>query len=115
MRTYTTLDLIRFRNFSNENPDVKPILLIKQYNIKYPELTEKEKLINIAAALDMNGLHKQLTGMDIPRCETCKEVEAICMCDEIKLKECKECEYVKLNDILIECRNCGSVIEVIGL
>ena len=66
MRKYSRYDLIRFRNFSNENPNLIPIELIKAYNKKYPELSAKEKLINLSKALGNNELHKALTGNDIP-------------------------------------------------
>ena len=35
MRNYTTLDLVRFNRFANENKDLKPIELIKLYNEKF--------------------------------------------------------------------------------
>lgn len=66
MRNYTTLDLVRFNRLANENKNLKPIELIKLYNKKYPEKTEKEKLINISKALGINNIHKALTGDDIP-------------------------------------------------
>ena len=93
MRNYTTLDLVRFNRFANENKDLKPIELIKLYNEKYlfyfntvsefsitieliklynekyPEKTAKKKLINISKALGINNLHKALTGNDIPEDE----------------------------------------------
>jgi len=69
MRKYTSYDLIRFRNFANENTELKPVELIKAYNDKYPELSSKEKLINISKALGINNLHKALTGDDIPESE----------------------------------------------
>jgi len=65
MRQYTTLDLIRFRNFAIKNPKLKSLELIKEYNKKYPELTAKEQLINISKALGFNNLYKKLTGHDI--------------------------------------------------
>lgn len=66
MRKYSSFDLIRFRNFSNENPNVKSTDLISAYNFKYPELSSKEKLINISKALGANDLHKSITGENIP-------------------------------------------------
>lgn len=47
MRQYSKLDLLRFRRYANENPDLKPIQLIKGYDEKYPELSEEQKLKNI--------------------------------------------------------------------
>lgn len=70
MRKYSSYDLIRFRNFSNENPGLKPMELIEAYNEKYPELSAKEKLINLSRALGNNGLYKALTGNDIPKPES---------------------------------------------
>ena len=69
LRKYTTFDLIRFRNFAKDNEGLKPVELIKAYNEKYPELTEKQKLINLSKALGINNLHKALTGENIPEDE----------------------------------------------
>ena len=66
MRKYSAIDLLRFKRFSDEHPDLKPMQQIKAYNEKYPELTPKQQLENIFAALDMNGEYKNLTGRDIP-------------------------------------------------
>jgi len=67
MRHYTKYDLIRFRNFSKDNPTLKPVKLIQAYDAKFPELSSKEKLINISLALGINDLYKSLTGEDIPK------------------------------------------------
>ena len=67
MRQYTALDLLRFANFKQKNPDKKPIDLIKEYNVKFPEVSAKDKLINLSKALNINGLHKALTGKDIDK------------------------------------------------
>lgn len=69
MRNYTIVDLLRFNRLANENKDLKPIELIKLYNEKHPEKTAKEKLINLSRAIGINGLHKYLTGNDIPEDE----------------------------------------------
>ncbi len=53
-RKYGVIDLLRFRRFSMENPDMKPIDLIKNYNIKYPELSEEQKLENLKKFLFKN-------------------------------------------------------------
>lgn len=67
IRNYSQIDLLRFKNFSQlpENLSLKPIELIEAYNKKYPELTSKQKLINLSKALNINNLHKELTGKDI--------------------------------------------------
>lgn len=66
-RDYSAIDLIRFRNFCKEgkNYRLKPSELIKAYNEEYPELSSKEKLINLSKVLGINNLHKALTGNDI--------------------------------------------------
>ena len=46
-RKYGVIDLLRFKNFALENPEMKSLELIKNYNIKYPELSEEQKLANI--------------------------------------------------------------------
>lgn len=56
-------------NFAKENPKAKPIQLIKMYNKEFPELSAKEKLINLSKALGINSLHKSITGKDIPKNE----------------------------------------------
>ena len=40
------VDLLRFKKYAEENKSLKPIELIKGYNLKYPELTEEQKLKN---------------------------------------------------------------------
>ena len=39
--------MVRMAKFAKENPDLKPIPLIKAYNERYPEVTMKQKLANI--------------------------------------------------------------------
>lgn len=56
MRKYTILDLVRFNRFANENSDRKPYTLIKEYDEKYPEISPKQQLINLAKALKMPEL-----------------------------------------------------------
>jgi len=51
-RKYGIIDLLRFKNFANENPDMKSIELIKNYNIKYPEVSEAQKLKNLKKFFD---------------------------------------------------------------
>lgn len=55
---YGVIDLLRFRNFANENPDMKSIDLIKNYNIEYPELSEEQKLANLKKFFNEIFLHK---------------------------------------------------------
>ena len=66
LRKYSGLDLIRFRKFANELPEMGNLELIKRYKEKYPELTAKEQLVNLAVGLGMNDLHRSLTGTDLP-------------------------------------------------
>lgn len=66
MRSYSKIDLLRFARIAKENPDVKPIDLVKSYDEKYPELSSKEKCINLAKALRAEKLYKHLTGEDLP-------------------------------------------------
>jgi len=51
---YSSLDMVRMAKFAKENPDLKPIPLIKAYNDKYPEVTMEQKLANIRNWLDDN-------------------------------------------------------------
>lgn len=44
---YSSIDMIRIVKFAKENPELKPIPLIKAYNEKYPEISEEQKLKNI--------------------------------------------------------------------
>lgn len=50
-RNYSSVDLFRFKKFSEENPELKSHYLLKAYNEIYPELSAKEKLQNLASAL----------------------------------------------------------------
>jgi hypothetical protein len=47
MNNYSKIDLLRFHRFANENKHLKPVELVKQYDIEVPRLTEEEKLQNI--------------------------------------------------------------------
>ena len=67
MRNYSAIDLLRFARFKEDNPSKKPMDLIKEFNVKYPELSSKEKLINLSKAMNINNLHKALTGKDIDK------------------------------------------------
>mgnify|MGYP001597115654 CR=1 FL=1 len=66
MRQYSFLDMLRFVKFSKENEGMSQMELIKAYNLKHPELSSKEKLINLAKGLRVDGLYKALTGQDLP-------------------------------------------------
>ena len=64
MRRYTTVDLLRFNRFANEseNNGLNGIELVKAYNERVPELSSKQKLINLCNALKMPELlQKRLT------------------------------------------------------
>jgi len=79
MRKYTKLDLIRFHKFAKKQPKGFTNLgLVEAYNEEFPEVSSKDKLINLSKALGMNNLHKALTGEDIPE-------DAIFFEDEDKL------------------------------
>lgn len=55
MRTrYSSLDMVRMAKFAKDNPELKPIPLIKAYNNKYPEITMDQKLSNVRNWLDDN-------------------------------------------------------------
>lgn len=49
---YSNLDMIRMAKFAKENPNLKPIPLIIEYNNKYPEVNLEQKLSNIRNWLD---------------------------------------------------------------
>lgn len=53
-RNYTMLDLLRFRKYAQENPDLKPMELISGYNSNYPEKTYEEKVKNLLRALEID-------------------------------------------------------------
>lgn len=79
MREYSKVDMVRFLRFSKENQGLKPIELIKMYDIAFPELTSKEKLINLARGLKINNLHRAITGKDLPIENECNcTVDVIC-------------------------------------
>jgi len=66
MRNYSKIDLLRFARFANENNHLKPHELLKAYDIKYPDLSKKEKLINMAKELRIENLYEALTGESLP-------------------------------------------------
>ena len=66
LRKYNRFDLLRFKKFADENKGVSPLQLLRDYDVKYPELSAKQQLENLYAALDMNEAYKNLTGHDIP-------------------------------------------------
>lgn len=53
IRKYSMVDLLRFKKYAEENKSLKPIELIKGYNLKYPELTEEQKLKNLIKGLKL--------------------------------------------------------------
>jgi len=65
-RRYTGLDLIRFRKFANELPELGNMELLKRYNLEHPEKTAKEQLTNLAIGLGLDDLHRKITGKEIP-------------------------------------------------
>lgn len=52
MRTYTIVDMIRVQKLALDNPDLKRIEVLMLYNEKYPELTAKQKFLNLMTALE---------------------------------------------------------------
>jgi hypothetical protein len=56
MRKYSAVDLLRFHKLANENVGKKPMELIRMYNEAVPELSEKQKLLNLAKALKIPEL-----------------------------------------------------------
>ena len=52
---------------TKKNKNKNPINLVTEYDMLNPELSAKQKLINLAKAFHANGLHKALTGKDIPK------------------------------------------------
>lgn len=57
MREYTKVDLLRFAKFSKENDSLKPMELLKAYDLKYPELSSKQKWDNLVKALFNSSEH----------------------------------------------------------
>ena len=68
-RSYSSVELLQYHRFASEKENVgkKPMEVLKAFNIVNPELTSKEKLVNLSKALRVNGLHKALTGKNIPK------------------------------------------------
>lgn len=77
MRQYSSVDLLRFRQFckEKENRHLSPMDLIRAYNAANPEISSKEKLANLAKAFRIDGLYKAVTGNVLPpqeeECEFC--------------------------------------------
>ena len=65
MRQYTSLDLVQFHKFANEK-NLKGMEAIKAYNKEFPELSAKQKLMNLARSLQLKGLYKAVSGVDMP-------------------------------------------------
>ena len=93
MRTrYSSLDMVRMAKFAKENPDLKPIPLIQQYNAEYPEVTTEQKLTNVR-----NWLHDSDVMEDVNKR----------ICDNY----CK-CKHPKPGyPEMVFCDNCGLVIK----
>lgn len=53
---YSNLDMVRMGKFAKENPDLKPVPLIKAYCEKYPEISQEQKFKNLKKWFDENGL-----------------------------------------------------------
>jgi len=56
MSEYSRIDLLRFHNFAKENSELKPIELLKKYDLEVPRLTDEEKSINLLKAI---GLYEE--------------------------------------------------------
>ena len=69
MREYTKLDMIRIVRFAKEpeGKGLKGVKLLATYDKKYPELSEKQKVINLCKALGMDDLYKKMTGDDLSK------------------------------------------------
>ena len=57
MRTYSTIDMIRFARLCKEYPDLKPLDQLKLYNNTVEELTPKQRLDNLMRALGLEMGH----------------------------------------------------------
>lgn len=67
MRNYTSLDLLlRFKKFAQQHQELNGLEFIKLYNIEFPELSSKEKLLNLAKAMRIPKLYKAISGNDLP-------------------------------------------------
>lgn len=66
MRKYSKIDLLQFAKFANENEGLKPLEQLKAYDAAFPELSEKQKMINIAKRLRIDYLYERLTGEELP-------------------------------------------------
>ncbi len=66
MRNYSAVDLLRFVKFVNENPELKGLDKVRAYDKEYPELSSKQKLMNLAQHLKLKNLYKVVSGVDMP-------------------------------------------------
>jgi len=55
-KNYTGLDMIRMARFAKENPELKPIPLIKAYDKEFPELSARERYENVVRFFKENGI-----------------------------------------------------------
>lgn len=53
MRTYSSIDMIRFARFCKDRSELKPYEAIKAYNEEVKELTSKERYDNLMKALGL--------------------------------------------------------------
>jgi hypothetical protein len=51
MRSYNILDMIRVQRLASENPHLGRMGVVKLYNERYPELSAKEKYLNLVKAV----------------------------------------------------------------
>lgn len=90
---YSSLDMVRMAKFAKENPELKPIPLIKAYNEKYPEVTDEQKMKNIRNWLDNDKLMQKI------------ESDSNCK------KQFCSCEIPKGNyPEMVWCDNCGKYL-----
>jgi len=99
---YSSLDMIRMAKFAKENPNLKPIPLIKAYNEKYPEVTTEQKLKNVRNWLNDNAVMAVAEPMN---------ESAVLPIDVVGKTFCS-CEQPKPNyPEMVWCDNCGLEIK----
>lgn len=115
LRKYSRFDLLRFKKFADENKDVAPMQLLRDYDVKYPELSAKQQLENLYAALDMNEEYKNLTGHDIPESARWQidsdEPEANANIPHVSFSEAEFCDCIapveNVDKGWFKCTKCG--------
>ena len=99
---YSSLDMVRMAKFAKENPDLKPIPLIKAYCEEFPEITEEQKLANIRNWLHDNDI--------VRKAEDSNECKALPI-QRVSKSYCS-CEKPKYNyPEMVWCDNCGLEIK----